>query len=176
MRLKPLTMLAAAILCGCGKGDDQNSDGAQRERIIKYTASLTTPVTERDGVFITRLNAIDADPASLRVEHGDSVWIDYAMYTFFSKPDSLFATNIAALAVEKGFDTHYMSLEPLAVKYGDTELIKGFASGIESALEHDSLMIFVPSRLAYGNKMVGIVKKRTTIAIFADIKKIRKHE
>ncbi|MDE6483512.1 MAG: FKBP-type peptidyl-prolyl cis-trans isomerase [Rikenellaceae bacterium] len=178
MRPNLLTTLTAvaAILCGCNKGDDQNSNGAQRERIIKYTESLSTPVSERDGVFITRLNTLAADPASLRVEPGDSVWIDYAMYTFFSKPDSLFATNIAALAEENGFDTHYMSLEPLAVKYGETEIIKGFARGINNALEHDSLMIFVPSELAYDNKMVGIVKKSTTIAIFADIKKIRKHE
>lgn len=167
---------ATALLAGCNKGDDQNSDGAQRERIIKYTGSLATPVSERDGVFIARLNTQAADPASLRVEPGDSVWIDYAMYTFFSKPDSLFATNIEELAEEKGFDTRYISLEPLAIRYGDTELIKGFARGIENALEHDSLMIFVPSKLAYGNKLVGIVKKSTTIAIFADIKKIRKHE
>lgn len=167
---------ATALLAGCNKGDDQNSDGAQRERIIKYTGSLATPVSERDGIFITRLNTQAADPASLRVEPGDSVWIDYAMYTFFSKPDSLFATNIEELAEEKGFDKRYISLEPLAIRYGDTELIKGFARGIENALEHDSLMIFVPSKLAYGNKLVGIVKKSTTIAIFADIKKIRKHE
>jgi hypothetical protein len=45
-----------------------------------------------------------------------------------------------------------------------------------NASVQDSLMIFVPSELAYGNKLVGIVKKSTTIAIFADIKKIRKHE
>ena len=177
MRLDLLTVFIAAttILCGCNKGDDQNSDGAQRERILKYTGSLTTPVSERDGVFITRLNT-QAATASLRVEPGDSVWIDYAMYTFVSKPDSLFATNIAALAAEKKFDTRYMSFEPLAVKYGETELIKGFARGINNASVQDSLMIFVPSELAYGNKLVGIVKKSTTIAIFADIKKIRKHE
>ena len=62
------------------------------------------------------------------------------------------------------------------MKYGETELIKGFERGINNASVQDSLMIFVPSELAYGNKLVGIVKKSTTIAIFADIKKIRKHE
>ena len=167
---------ASALLSGCNKGDDQNSEEAQRERIIKYTGTLSVPTSERDGVFVTRINTLAADPSMPQLEQGDSVWIDYAMYTFFSRPDSLFATNIEAVAEQKGFDTDYMSFEPLAIEYGRSELMKGFARGIARALEGDSLMIFVPSGLAYGNKSVGIVKKSTTIAIFADIKKIRKDE
>ena len=65
------------------------------------------------------------------------------MYTFFSKPDSVRHQHRSVGRREK-FDTRYMSFEPLAVKYGETELIKGFERGINNASVQDSLMIFVP--------------------------------
>lgn len=172
------TIMAALLLlvCGCNKGTDQNSDSAQRERIMSYTDGLTTPVRENDGVFITRLNMSAADPSRLRVTNGDSLWVFYAMYTFNSSPDSLFVTNIPSVADENGFDMKYVETGPLGIRYGHTDLIKGFAMGLEDAQEGDSLMMFVPSRLAYGNKSAGVVEKFTTIAIFAEIKRILKND
>lgn len=172
------TIMAALLLlvCGCNKGTDQNSDSAQRERIISYTSELTTPVRENDGMFITRLNKAEADPGRLRVTNGDSLWVFYAMYTFQSRPDSLFVTNIPSVAEENGFDLKYVEEGPLGIRYGHTDLIKGFELGLEDGQEGDSLMMFVPSKLAYGNKSAGVVEKFTTIAIFAEIKRILKND
>lgn len=175
MILSALAVLAA-VSCSKSGGNDYNSYESQRERIVSYVGKLTTSVVENDGVFVTRTNVNPVTAGAPRLTGGDSVWVNYVMYKFSTKPDSVFMTNIESVAIEKGFDTDYLSLEPLALKYGTTEIMSGFEKGLANSMEGDSLMMFIPSRDAYDNKIVGIVEKSTIIAIFADIKKIKKND
>lgn len=152
----------------CKKEDDYNTDISQRERIVKYLDGQGQRYETFNDVYRQKLNLLPSIPG-VRVNKGDSVWINYAIYSFDTKPDSLITTNIAQLATEWKLSTDYLSLVPMGMVYGQGKVFKGWEAGMENSISGDSMMIFVPSDLAYGDKINGIVKKSTTIAIFVAI-------
>lgn len=172
MREKFKIVLYVALLCistaSCKAEDEYNTDISQRERIVKYLDGLDQRYETFNDIYRLKLNVKPSTPG-VRVNEGDSVWLNYAIYTFDTKPDSLVTTNIAQLATEWKLSTDFLSLVPLDMIYGEGKVFKGWEQGMQNSISGDSMMIFVPSDLAYGDKINGIVKKSTTIAIFVAI-------
>lgn len=169
--------LVSIILLAISCGGDPNAEVNQREAIIKYMESKRLEYTEQRGVFKHVGNigreGRDKEP---QVEKGDSVWLYFVAQTFLSSQISApYYTNIKIVADKmEGLDTRFWSLDPLEAKVGHNSLMEGLNRGLPQCRQGDSVLLFIPSELGYGDKIVSVVDKNATLVYTVMINKIKK--
>ena len=197
MKKKLFTSLCA-ILClmlavGCANSDEVAD--TQRTNIERYLTSSHVPrlinVTEvensleRNPAFYERIDYsiyryiatyYDEDrKAKPAIKQGDEVTITFTAYVFTgSAPtlSSVYMTNdrsvINALG-QAGLNTDYWEAEPLTIKIGQTNIIKGVATSLIGCREGDVVEAYMTLDAAYDNKVVGVVPKGSSVAWFNTI-------
>ena len=197
MKIKLFTSLCA-ILClmlavGCADSDDIAD--TQRTNIERYLTSSHVPrlinVTEvensleRNPAFYERIDYsiyryiatyYDAGRVSKpAIRQGDEVTITFTAYVFTGSaptPASVYMTNdqsvINALG-QMGLNTNYWEAEPLTIKIGQTNIIKGVTTSLIGCREGDVVEAYMTLDAAYDNKVVGVVPKGSSVAWFYTI-------
>ncbi len=173
-RLLVIGFLALLLLLGGCKVDTSDLD-TQRANIEKFVETqYPTLYTVHSGVYryITNGTREGAEQAAM-VETGDSLYFRFAAYMFSSSGGlgTLYYTNYAALITPAGLP---WSDEPEAARLGVTKLLKGLEYGLPGCREGDTVQLFFPSDLGYGDKPNGIVSQNTPLAWEIAIEKVVK--
>ncbi|MBR5863739.1 MAG: FKBP-type peptidyl-prolyl cis-trans isomerase [Alistipes sp.] len=203
MKFRVLITLVVAVamtaLVGCN--DDQTKVEQQRTSIERYLTSSHSPrlipkeevanSIEYNPPFYERLApdvyryiatyyAADRD-LQAEVEMGDVVELKFTAYEFSgSRPSdsNIYYTNDAEVLAEmeaEGLDTKFWSAEPLVVKLGETNIIKGVEQSLLGCREADQVEVYMTYEAAYDKQAVGLVVKGTAVAWYYTISKVTKH-
>jgi FKBP-type peptidyl-prolyl cis-trans isomerase 2 len=81
--------------------------------------------------------------------------------------------KIAAL-VKKGLDPEFWSEEPLVVKLGTTNIIKGVEKALIGCREGDEVEIYMTFVTGYDDLAVGMVPKDSSVAWMLTISSVKK--
>ena len=148
----------ALWLGGCKADDDVVS--RQNTSFESYLKGANAPYAMRGGVYQYVANSGRSSYATDKaVTYGDSVIFNFAAYTFGSPLGTLFYTNVLGWLSSRdaALDVSYWDMTPRRIRYGVTPLMKGLSNGLAGSRENDSLMLFINSDLAYGDKGLGTV-------------------
>ena len=197
MKIKLFTSLCA-ILClmlAVGCADSEDVADTQRTNIERYLTSSHVPrlinVTEvensleRNPAFYERIDysvyryiATYYDEGRVSkpaIRQGDEVTITFTAYVFTGSAPALntvYMTNdqsvINALG-QVGLNTDYWKAEPLTIKIGQTDIIKGVATSLVGCREGDVVEAYMTLDAAYDNTVVGVVPKGSSVAWFYTI-------
>ncbi|MBO5902775.1 MAG: FKBP-type peptidyl-prolyl cis-trans isomerase [Tidjanibacter sp.] len=160
--------LCGAMLTSCGQDDESLMQ--QEEKIIAYLTKQSLDYTIEGGTYKVVLAEGDQ---SRRAERGDSLSFNYAGMIFDSDPSGLFTTSWEWLVdTSTGLNTEYWSFEPARVRLGDGTIIKGIENALNNCCEGDSLQLFIPSPLGYGEEEVGNVSKNTALMFLVKVESI----
>lgn len=201
MKLKWIIGLCAIVslilAVGCG-GEEVDVAEQQRSSIERYLTSSHMPrlvnvkdvgnSLEMNPPFYERLdNAVyryiatyyDADRnAKPAIKEGDEVTLTFTAYVFTGNTptrSSVYLTNDATVLTElkaAGLNTDYWNVEPLKIKIGETNIIKGVSTSLIGCREGDVVEAYMTLDAAYDNKVVGVVPKESAVAWFYTIERV----
>lgn len=114
----------------------------------------------------------------VQVAEGDEVELTFTAYIFSgSKPavSAIYLTNdqvqIDALQ-NTGLNVEYWKAEPLRVKIGQTNIIKGVEVSLIGCREGDSVEVYMTLDAAYGDDVVGVVPQESSVVWYYTIDKV----
>jgi hypothetical protein len=114
----------------------------------------------------------------VQVAEGDEVELTFTAYIFSgSKPvvSAIYLTNdqvqIDALK-NTGLNVEYWKAEPLRVKIGQTNIIKGVEVSLIGCREGDSVEVYMTLDAAYGDDVVGVVPLESSVVWYYTIDKV----
>lgn len=114
----------------------------------------------------------------VQVAEGDEVELTFTAYIFSgSKPavTAIYLTNdqvqIDALQ-NTGLNVEYWKAEPLRVKIGQTNIIKGVEVSLIGCREGDSVEVYMTLDAAYGDDVVGVVPLESSVVWYYTIDKV----
>lgn len=189
--------MCLAFVAGCNDEDEELT--SQQEQIVRYLTSshdprliaaeevpnsivANPPFYERLNMSTYRYIATYYDAgrdSKLQVEVGDEVWLTFAAYALSSgAPRSLYYTNQSSLieqAAEDGLNIEYWSTEPLKVKLGSTDILKGVEASLVGCREGDVVEVYMAFDSAYDEDNVGVVPLKTGIAWIYSIDRVVKN-
>ena len=170
-----------AFAVGCSKDDMTVS--SQRNDIVRFLTSSHVPrlVAEEEME-----NSLEAQPEFYQklnidlyryistyydsgrdkravIDDGDEVTLTFTAYTFsggMPRTENVYLSNDAAVIEQlrqAGLNTEYWSTEPLVVKLGETNIIKGVSKSLIGCREADKVEVYMTFEEAYQNKVIGIV-------------------
>lgn len=181
--------------------DNDEALTSQHQRIVSYLTSSHVPqlVSEEDAEtslepnpafyelidqqvyrYISTYYDAGRDSRPL-VESGDEVQITYTAYIFTGsvpRTSSVYMTNdatVLAALVEEGLNAEYWSTDPLTVKLGETDIIKGMEMSLLGCREGDSVEAYMTFEAAYGSGEVGIVPVESSVVWIYTIDKVVKN-
>lgn len=197
MKLKLLIGLCAAmcLILAVGCGDDVDVAETQRSNIERYLTSSHTPrlinVKEVENSLVPNppfyelidfsvyryiATYYDADrklkPA---IKQGDEVTLTFTAYVFTGSAPSLSSVylsndqSVINALREAGLNADYWDVEPLAIKIGETNIIKGVTTSLIGCREGDSVEAYMTLDAAYEDDVVGVVPKESSVAWFYTI-------
>lgn len=70
---------------------------------------------------------------------------------------------------EAGLNADYWDVEPLTIKIGETNIIKGVTTSLIGCREGDSVEAYMTLDAAYEDDVVGVVPKESSVAWFYTI-------
>lgn len=106
---------------------------------------------------------------SLVLEKGDSIFINYVAYVFDGGQSGVFDTNVLEIAEYLEYDLEARSFEPLGIKYGTTQVIKGLELGLSNVSAGDFITIIFPCNLGYDSSVVGLVPSMSALSFDIDV-------
>lgn len=162
-------LFSACLLTGCGKDSYNIPD--QRANFEKYFETYKIEYTEQGGVY---KQIVRQGPGQQVTVTGDSVYFYYSGYEFNQKIDSLFTTNILADAKKSGFEETFLNFSPKGIRLGDHSIMPGLETGLLGNYQGDTIRLYITSDLAYGDKIVGVVKQGSPVVFKVVIDKIVK--
>ena len=173
--------VSLAFVVGCSKDDMTVS--SQRNDIVRFLTSSHVPrlVAEEEME-----NSLEAQPEFYQklnidlyryistyydsgrdkravIDDGDEVTLTFTAYTFsggMPRTENVYLSNDAAVIEQlrqAGLNTEYWSTEPLVVKLGETNIIKGVSKSLIGCREADKVEVYMTFEEAYQNKVIGIV-------------------
>ncbi len=189
------TSLLFSVACG-----DEAVDVAetQRNSIVSYLTSSHSPrlinkkdvgqALEKNPPFYEQVEYntfryIDdyynpERESRVQVAEGDEVELTFTAYIFSgSKPavSAIYLTNdqvqIDALQ-NTGLNVEYWKAEPLKVKIGQTNIIKGVEVSLIGCREGDSVEVYMTLDAAYGDDVVGVVPLESSVVWYYTIDKV----
>ena len=197
MKLKLLIGLCAAmcLILAVGCGDDVDVAETQRSNIERYLTSSHTPrlinVKEVENSLVPNppfyelidfsvyryiATYYDADrklkPA---IKQGDEVTLTFTAYVFTGSAPSLSSVylsndqSVINALRETGLNADYWDVEPLTIKIGETNIIKGVTTSLIGCREGDSVEAYMTLDAAYEDDVVGVVPKESSVAWFYTI-------
>ena len=200
MKMKWIIGLSA-IVCllfavGCGKNVDVADK--QRTTIERFLTSSHVPrlinivdigsSLEMNPAFYERMDYsvyryiatyYDKDRSDKpAIKEGDEVTLTYTAYVFTgSTPNisSVYMTNdptVIQSLKANGLNTEYWKAEPLTIKIGQTDIIKGVATSLIGCREGDKVEAYMTLDAAYGDDVVGVVPLESAVAWFYTIESV----
>jgi hypothetical protein len=192
-------VVAASLLFSVACGDEA-ADVAetQRNSIVSYLTSSHSPrlinkkdvgqALEKNPPFYEQVEYntfryIDdyynpERESRVQVAEGDEVELTFTAYIFSgSKPavSAIYLTNdqvqIDALQ-NTGLNVEYWKAEPLRVKIGQTNIIKGVEVSLIGCREGDSVEVYMTLDAAYGDDVVGVVPLESSVVWYYTIDKV----
>lgn len=191
-----IAFVSVALLFAAGCGDDEvDISETQRNSIVSYLTSSHSPrlidkrnisqALEKNPPFYEQLEyntfryiatyydqGRDTKP---QLAVGDEVELTFTAYIFSgSAPSvsSIYLTNdqqqIDALR-EEGLNVDYWSAEPLRVKIGQTDIIKGIELSLIGCCVGDSVEVYMTLDAAYEDNVVGVVPLESSIVWYYTI-------
>lgn len=191
-----IAFVSVALLFAAGCGDDEvDISETQRNSIVSYLTSSHSPrlidkrnisqALEKNPPFYEQLEyntfryiatyydqGRDTKP---QLAVGDEVELTFTAYIFSgSAPSvsSIYLTNdqqqIDALR-EEGLNVDYWSAEPLRVKIGQTNIIKGVELSLIGCCVGDSVEVYMTLDAAYEDNVVGVVPLESSIVWYYTI-------
>lgn len=97
------------------------------------------------------------------MEKGDSVYLNYAGYTFSDGLGTIFDTNMESLSATIGIDIYNRGINAGKVVVGKGELLKGLELGLLGTKKGEHSYIVFPSTLGYGSDKKGIVPPMSSL-------------
>ena len=203
MKLRLIIMALAAmcltLVVGCNEEDTVLT--SQQEQIVRYLTSSHNPrliaVEEvpnsmvANPPFYERLNTstyryiatyYDSGRNSKRqVAVGDEVELIFEAYEFTGSAPSLntlYYTNNADMIeklAENGLNSEFWSLEPLKVKIGSGDIIKGVEASLVDCREGDVVEVYMAFDAAYDKDVVGVIPAESSIMWVCQIKSVVKN-
>ncbi len=189
-------LLSLIFVVGCG--DDVDVADNQRTAIERYLSSSHMPrlinvkdvenslelnpaFYERIDYSVFRYIATYYDKGRTEkpeIKEGDEVTLTFTAYVFTgSTPtlSSVYSTNdpsvISSLS-KGGLNTEYWSAEPLVIKIGETNIIKGVTTSLIGCRQGDQVEAYMTFDAAYDNSVVGVVPKDSSVAWFYTIESV----
>ncbi|MBQ5831725.1 MAG: FKBP-type peptidyl-prolyl cis-trans isomerase [Alistipes sp.] len=192
-------VVAASLLCSVACGDEAvDVAETQRNSIVSYLTSSHSPrlinkkdvgqALEKNPPFYEQVEYntfryIDdyynpERESRVQVTEGDDVELTFTAYIFSgSKPavSAIYLTNdqvqIDALQ-NTGLNVEYWKAEPLRVKIGQTNIIKGVEVSLIGCREGDSVEVYMTLDAAYGDDVVGVVPLESSVVWYYTIDKV----
>lgn len=191
-----IAFVSVALLFAAGCGDDEvDISETQRNSIVSYLTSSHSPrlidkrnisqALEKNPPFYEQLEyntfryiatyydqGRDTKP---QLAVGDEVELTFTAYIFSGgapSVSSIYLTNdqqqIDALR-EEGLNVDYWSAEPLRVKIGQTNIIKGVELSLIGCCVGDSVEVYMTLDAAYEDNVVGVVPLESSIVWYYTI-------
>ncbi|MBQ6572301.1 MAG: FKBP-type peptidyl-prolyl cis-trans isomerase [Alistipes sp.] len=192
-------VVAASLLFSVACGDEAvDMAETQRNSIVSYLTSSHSPrlinkkdvgqALEKNPPFYEQVEYntfryIDdyynpERESRVQVAEGDEVELTFTAYIFSgSKPavSAIYLTNdqvqIDALQ-NTGLNVEYWKAEPLRVKIGQTNIIKGVEVSLIGCREGDSVEVYMTLDAAYGDDVVGVVPLESSVVWYYTIDKV----
>ena len=192
-------VVAASLLFSVACGDEAvDVAETQRNSIVSYLTSSHSPrlinkkdvgqALEKNPPFYEQVEYntfryIDdyynpERESRMQVAEGDEVELTFTAYIFSgSKPavSAIYLTNdqvqIDALQ-NTGLNVEYWKAEPLRVKIGQTNIIKGVEVSLIGCREGDSVEVYMTLDAAYGDDVVGVVPLESSVVWYYTIDKV----
>lgn len=197
--LTVVATICLAFVAGCSNEEVDVAEN-QRTSIVSYLTSTHSPrlinisdvpnSMEAEPPFYERLEyntfryiasyydeGRQAKPA---LAEGDEVELTYVACRFTgSQPNlaSVYATNDASVLAELqgvGLNTEYWPVEPLRVKIGETNIIKGVTLSLIGCREGDSVEAYMTIDAAYGDDIVGLAGDQSAVVWIYTIDRVVK--
>ena len=112
------------------------------------------------------------------IRQGDEVTITFTAYVFTGSTPSLSAVymsndqSVINALGQAGLNTDYWEAEPLTIKIGQTNIIKGVTTSLIGCREGDVVEAYMTLDAAYDDKVVGVVPKNSSVAWFYTIDRV----
>ena len=191
--------MCLTLVVGCNEEDTVLT--SQQEQIVRYLTSSHNPrLIAKEEVpnamvanppFYERLNTstyryiatyYDAGRNMKRqVAAGDEVELIFEAYEFTGSTPSLNAlyytnnADVIAKLAEEGLNTEFWSAEPLKVKIGSGDIIKGVAASLIDCHEGDIVEVYMAFDKAYDKHVVGVVPSKSSVVWAYQIKSVTKN-
>lgn len=200
MKLR-FTIFMIAAMCMCwlvGCEDEDTVTNSQRQAIERYLQSNHQPrlvsrqVAEQSGDtefydvwglntyrYISTMYAEGRDEKPV-VEMGDDVELSLTAYVFSGgqpRAEAIYFTNEQSQIdrlVGLGLNTEFWSAEPMKLRLGSGDIIKGVEKALIGCHEGDAVEVYMTKESAYGKHAVGIVPKDASIAWWFTITAVNK--
>lgn len=196
MRVMAVVVCLLPVACK----DNDEALTSQRQKIVSYLTSTHVPrlVSEEDIEtslepepafyelfdqqvyrYISTYYEAGRESRTL-VEMGDEVEITYTAYIFTGsvpRSTAVYMTNdatVVAEMVEEGLNAEFWSTDPLKVKLGETDIIKGLELSLLGCREGDSVEAYMTFEAAYGNDQVGVVPVESSVLWIYTVNKVVK--
>lgn len=197
-----LPILMFAVLClsyvvGCNDVDEIVEK--QRSDIERYLNSTHSPrlvsaeQAEQDGsrdfYDVFALNTYryiatyydEGREERAVVEYGDELNLMLTAYVFTGgvpRAESVYFTNeeeMIGRLTELGLNTEYWTTDPVVIKLGDTNIIKGVEQSLLGCREGDRVEVYMTLETAYESDAVGIVPSNSSIVWIFTITSVTKN-
>ena len=186
--------VCAALLCSCS--NDEEMLTKQKDSIVKYLTSSRRLIDEQEvsssldenPPFYTAFNNSSYRHITNYYEQGRDEWmlvepnsiidIQFNAYIFSgSEPGmkdvywSNIPETISALEASNRhqYDHLIWSKEPLTVRLGRGEVLKGLEDALVGCRDQDSVQVYITSQAAYGKPIIGSVPKKSSVAWYIKI-------
>lgn len=188
-----LATMCVSWLAGCD--DEDTVITSQRSAIENYFKTrkiVSRKIAEQSGdtefYDVWGLNTYryistmyeDGRDAKPIVEMGDEVQLSLTAYIFTGgnpRADAIYFTNeqtqIDRLD-ELGLNTEFWSTDPVVIRLGSSDIIKGVEKALVGCYEGDEVEVYMTKESAYGKQAVGIVPKDASIAWYFTITSVKK--
>lgn len=193
--------VAVTVLSLCCCNNDEDRQTSQKEKIVNYLTSSRRMVAyeevgnviEENPAFYNQFGQSTFRHITNYYEEGREEWteveatstidISFNAYTFSgSEPSlsSLYWSNIPATIaeVEASARHNYANLiwskEPLTIRLGRGEVIKGLDEALVGCRDQDSVQVYMTYDAAYGKGVIGTVPKFSSVAWYIKILNVTK--
>lgn len=115
-------------------------------------------------------------PAPGEVAPGDTVLIHYSGHLFdkTAGAGAMFTSNVVPIHNPTGAETFSLLPEPLRVRVGDSQLVRGIDIGLQGALTAPYFQLFLTADLAYGGRFIGVVPPGEPVVFRIDVRQVIK--
>ena len=170
-----VVLMAVAAVTSCVAIDAYSPK--QRTQIESYLYEKEYWITSDSAyVHLAGNKFLSQRPANMQgAEEGDRVTFNFEAYTFSSSPaNQPFYTNkpwvLPMLSDE--LDTSYWSMEPVKVDLGRHSILNSLEESLYGSVAGDSLLVFLPSGLAFGEAGMEAVPKNTAVMYILTVESV----
>lgn len=199
MRLIYAIFMLAVVLGFVGCSDEDTTLTSQRSAIERYLTSNHMPrlvsreEAEQSGDtefydvwglntyrYIATMYAEGRDEKAI-VEMGDEVELKLTAYIFTGsarRVSDIYFTNDPVMIeslVAEGLNPEFWSEEPVVIKLGRTNIIKGVEKALVGCREGDEVEVYMTYVSGYDSHAVGMVPKDSSVAWYFTITSVKKN-